>query len=217
MKSKETKVIQLPVYPFKNGNIVEVEGLSEMLNSFTKRITVSYSGSSTAKTYRNALRDLSLFHGCLVDQVETDEILDYLHYLREKELSWQKIKLDVAALKYFYREVCNNEGLASSIPYPKEEKSLPNILSRSELLRLFNAATNPKHRVILRLICGSGLRRAELVNLRISDIETDNGKYRIRINKSKGKKDRYTVLSKKVLEELRVYFVACKPKVYLFN
>jgi integrase/recombinase XerD len=94
---------------------------------------------------------------------------------------------------------------------------LPNILSRTELLRLFKATDNPKHRVMLRLIYGSGLRRSEIVNLRISDIDTDNGKCRIRINRGKGKKDRYTVLSKKVLEELRSYFVAYKPTVYLFN
>jgi hypothetical protein len=89
---KETNVIQLPVYPFKNGNIREAEGLFEMLNRFTKRLRVSYSGSSTAINYRNALRYFSLFNGCLVDQVETDEILDYLHYLKEKELRLFLIK-----------------------------------------------------------------------------------------------------------------------------
>ena len=91
------------------------------------------------------------------------------------------------------------------------------ILSGKELARLFDAAQNPKHGVILRLICGSGLRRSELINLRINEIETDTGKYRIRINKGKGGKDRYTVLSQKALTELRNYFKACRPKEYLFN
>ena len=63
-----------------------------------------------------------------------------------------KIKLNAAALKYFYREMARDEQLAFSIPYPKEEKSLPLILRREELRRLFNAAPNPKHRVILRHI-----------------------------------------------------------------
>ena len=217
MKSLDKTITQERVFTFKEGNISKIEGLSELLGRFSKRIDISYSGYSTVKTYRRSLRDLSLFHGCLPDGLEVDEILDYLHHLREQELSWAKIKLDVAALKYFYREVLHDELRASSLPYPKEEKSLPDILSRSELIRLFNAAGNPKHRVILRLIYGSGLRRSEVIHLRIEDIDTHNGKCRIRINKSKGAKDRYTVLSQKVLQELREYFKACRPKQYLFN
>lgn len=188
-----------------------------MLSSFTKRVSISYASKSTTATYRRAVRDISLFWGCLPTAIETDQILDYLHFLGEKGLSRAKIKLDVAALKYFYREMADNEALASSIPYPKAEKSLPLVLSRQELIRLFDAAPNPKHRVILRLCYGSGLRRNELIYLRIKDIETFDGKHRIRINKSKGGKDRYTVLSQKLLPELRDYFRACRPKEYLFN
>jgi integrase/recombinase XerD len=202
---------------FKDANISKVEGLPKLLSSFTRRVSISYSSSSTVKTYRRAVRDISLFHGCLPDVLETDHILDYLHHLKDKDLSWAKIKLDAAGLKYFYREMMQDEQLASTIPYPKEEKSLPLILSREELTRLFDAAANPKHRVILRLIYGSGLRRNELIHLRIRDIETQDGKYRIRINKSKGNKDRYTVLSRKVLAELRAYYKACRPKDYLFH
>ena len=204
-------------YEFKEANIGKVEGLAELLGRFSKRIQVSYSGCSTVKTYRRSLRDLSLFQGCLPDDLEIDELLDYLHHLREKGVSWAKIKLDVAALKYFYREMLHDEQRASSIPYPKEERSLPKILSREELKGLLSSADNPKHRVILRLIYGSGLRRSELINLRITDIETQDGKCRVLVNKSKGAKDRYTVLSKKVLNELRAYFLACRPKEYLFN
>ena len=212
MKSKEQTMQGYEFLAFKDANIPQVEGLVQLLTSFNKRISISYSRTSTVKTYCRALRDVSLFHGCLPHGLETDQLLDYLHFLKEKGLSWAKIKLDAAALKYFYRETVGDESLASSIPYPKEEKSLPLILSRKELLRLFDAAPNPKHRVILRLIYGSGLRRSELINLRIRDIETDDGRYRIRINNGKGGKDRYTLLSQKVLPELREYFKACRPK-----
>ncbi len=215
MKSENR--IQGCVFPFNETNILKIEGLSTLLSRFTKRIEISYSSFSTVKTYRRSLRDISLYHGCLPDGLEVDEILDYLHHLKEKGLSWAKIKLDVAALKYFYREMLHDEARASYIPYPKEEKSLPKILSRDELVQLFNATQSPKHRLILRLFYSSGLRRSELVNLRIHDVETDNGKCRLRINRSKGAKDRYTVLSNKVLEELRIYYLACRPKEYLFN
>ncbi|MFD1552653.1 tyrosine-type recombinase/integrase, partial [Putridiphycobacter roseus] len=204
-------------YGFKEAEVVKIEGLSKLLERFTKRIGISYTGSSTLKSYRRAVRDLSLFNGALPNDLEVDQILDYLHELRTQGLSWAKIKIDVAGLKFFYREMTHDTVKADHIPYPKEEKSLPKLLSREELLQLFDAALNPKHRLILRLIYGSGLRRSEVINLRIDDIDTRDGKCRIRINKSKGAKDRYTVLSTKVLEELRTYFLACRPKVYLFN
>ena len=111
----------------------------------------------------------------------------------------------------------NNPELAGNIPYPKEEKDLPKILSREELKIFFSSCKNLKHRVMFRLIYSSGLRRNELLNLKIEDIITDDGKYRIRINRSKGNKDRYTVLSKRLLPELRNYYKIYRPKVYLFN
>ena len=70
---------------------------------------------------------------------------------------------------------------------------------------------------MFRLIYSAGLRRSELIHLKLHDVETHDGKMRIRINKGKGKKDRYTVLSKSVLEELRIYYKKYRPKVYLFN
>jgi integrase/recombinase XerD len=217
MKSQQHTAQHQQQLAFKDVNISQVAGLQELLSSFTKRVSISYASKSTTATYRRAVRDISLFWSCLPTEIETDQILDYLHFLKDKDLSWAKIKLDVAALKYFYRQMAHDEALASSIPYPKQEKSLPLVLSREELRRLFNAAPNPKHRVILRLVYGSGLRRNELIHLRIKDIETFDGKHRIRINKSKGGKDRYTVLSQKLLPELRDYFRACRPKEYLFN
>ena len=217
MKSQQITKLGQEGLSFKESSISKVEGLDKLLSSFTKRISISYSSSSTVNTYRRAVRDICLFHGCLPDGLESDQILDYLHYLKDKELSWAKIKLDAAGIRYFFREMMYDEQLASSIPYPKEEKSLPLVLSREELKKLFSAAQNPKHQVILRLIYGSGLRRNELIKLRIKDVETDDGKCRLRINKSKGGKDRYTVLSSKVLPELRAYYKACRPKEYLFN
>ncbi len=149
--------------------------------------------------------------------LELEQNIDYLLLFILKGLSWAKIKLDVAALRFYYRELCDDDKLASKIPYPKEEKTLPAVLSREEILRLFENCKNPKHRVILRLVYSAGLRRSELLHLRLEDIDSKDGKHRIRINKGKGLKDRYTVLSNKVLRELRAYFVACKPKTYLFN
>ena len=208
---------KVDVLPFKERSINEVSGLSETLDRLIRRIEVSYMSDSMAKTYRRSIRDLCLFHHQLPDELDYDQIIDYLHHLKEKGLSWAKVKLDVAGFRYFWREVLDNEEMASKIPYPKEIKSRPTVLSRKELLQLFSSCKNQKHRVILRLIYSAGLRRSELIHLKITDIESQDGKLRVRVNKGKGNKDRYTVLSKKVLIELREYFTACKPKEYLFN
>lgn len=202
---------------FKDANISLVEGLSQEIERLKKRIYISHLSDSMGRTYSRSLRDLCLYTHSLPHGLELDEIIDYLLYLKEKGLSWAKVKLDVAALRFYFRELLDNEELASKIPYPKEEKSLPIILSREELLQLFKSCKNPKHRVILRLVYSAGLRRCELIHLKIRDIDSQDGKYRIRINKGKGNKDRYTILSTKVLAELRAYFVACRPKIYLFN
>ena len=202
---------------YSDKRINEVDGLSDCLERLIKRVEVSLNSDSMGKTYRRSLRDLCLYHQCLPDELEFEDIIDYLHSLQQRGLSWAKIKLDVAALRFYWKELLQDQATASRIPYPKEDKTLPAVLSREELKSLFSSCQNDKHRVILRLAYGSGLRRTEILNLRIADIETEDGKCRLRIRKSKGKKDRYVVLSKKVLTELREYFIACRPKEYLFN
>jgi integrase/recombinase XerD len=125
------------------------------------------------------------------------------------DLKWQTIKLYVAGLRYYYQEIVGEIELAAQIPYPKEKPSLPQIRSREELSQLFSGCLNLKHKVLFRLLYSSGLRRMELLNLKISDIETKDSKRRIRVNKGK---DRYTVLLEKALEELRIYFKSVARK-----
>jgi integrase/recombinase XerD len=202
---------------YRDTDIDKVEGLSKELDRLVRRIKVSNLSGSMSNIYRRALRDLCIYTGVLPKDLDLDEVIDYLLALHERGQNWSKIKLDVAGLRYYFREILDDEALASKIPYPKQEKRLPSFLSRKELVELFNACRKPKHRLIFRLLYSSGLRRSELINLKIEDIESQDGKFRIRVNKGKGNKDRYTVLSKKILVELRTYFLACRPKVYLFN
>jgi site-specific recombinase XerD len=98
---------------------------------------------------------------------------------------------------------------------PREEKTLPVVLSEKEVGDLFKVTENIKHKAILMLAYSGGLRLSELINVRIIDI--DSNRMQIRIEQAKGKKDRYTLLSVKLLEILRKYFVAYKPKEWLFE
>jgi len=127
------------------------------------------------------------------------QVIDFLNDLQqEQERGWRTVKIYVAAFRWFYSHVLQAKEFAHLIPYPKEKPSLPQVLSRDELGRLFDHCANKKHRMMFQLLYSSGLRRNELLHLKIEDIITDDGKYRIRINKGKGDKDRYTVLSKKL-------------------
>ena len=190
----------------------------QILKKFTQRLVVANRSGQTVKSYMRAIEFLMDFHDGAPSSLEIDQVIDYLHYLKEeKELKWRTLKIYVAGLRWYYQEIQLDEELAAQIPYPKEEKTLPKILSREELALLFEGCQNDKHRVMFRLMYSSGLRRSELRMLKPEDIDTKDGKRRVRINKGKGNKDRYTVLSEKVLPELRAYFMSCRPREYLFN
>jgi site-specific recombinase XerD len=109
----------------------------------------------------------------------------------------------VSALKILFRAVLRSPELAETIPRPKREKRLPNVLSKEEVTRLIDAAPNPKHRLLLMLLYSSGLRVGEAVRLRIDDIDVERGLVRVR--DGKGGKDRYTLLSTKALAVMRAY------------
>jgi site-specific recombinase XerD len=188
------------------------------IKRFKQQLIVANRTEQTVGNYIRSVEGLMNFHDELPENLELDQIIDFLYDLKnEKERNWITIKIYVAGIRWYYQHVLNDEETAMLIPYPKEEKSLPKILSREELTDLFNACSNQKHRVMFRLMYSSGLRRSELIRLTPEDIDTKDGKCRVRIIRGKGNKDRYTVLSKKVLEELREYYMTCRPKKFLFN
>ncbi len=193
-------------------------GLDLAIERLAKRMTVANRSKSTIQNYVRAVKWLYQFHGISPKNLDIDQVIDFLNYLQiEKERNWRTIKLYVAGLRYYYQEIVGDQDLAFQIPYPKEKPSLPEVLSRQELHRLFEGCENFKHKVMFRLMYSAGLRRAELVNLKLTDIDTQDGKMRIKIKNGKGGKDRYTVLSTTILPELRTYFKMCRPKTYLFN
>jgi site-specific recombinase XerD len=188
------------------------------LTSFERRLRVANRSEQTILNYTRGVRVLMDFHFCLPQDLEIDQVIDFLNDLHvEKERNWRTIKIYVAALRWYYQHMVDQVDLARQIPYPKEKPSLPKILSREELSALFDSCLNQKHRVMFRLLYSSGLRRGEILRLTANDLITKDGKCKIRVIKGKGDKDRYTVLSEKVLPELREYYLSYRPKNYLFN
>lgn len=202
----------------KNTEDFTVKQLSDLLDKMKKRLLVGNHSQQTVRNYLRALEYLCKYTGKNPNDIDIDEITDWLYNLQYHKLrAWRTIKIYVAGLRWYYTNIANNEEFAFQIPYPKEEKDLPIVCSRDELFKLFNASLNLKHKVMLMLLYSSGMRRNELLNLKIEDIDTRDEKRRIRINGGKGHKDRYTVLSDKLLIELRKYFKIYKPEIYLFN
>lgn len=117
------------------------------------------------------------------------------------------------ALRFFYTVTLDRRDLALAIPPRKTPRHLPEVLSAAELQRLFDIE-NPKHRVLLMTTYAAGLRVSEVVRLRVTDI--DSNRMMVRVEEGKGEKDRYTILSQRLLQELRAYWKIHRPPRWLF-
>jgi site-specific recombinase XerD len=121
----------------------------------------------------------------------------------------------INAIKFLYEKVLNRKYDKVDFTRPKREYHLPQVIDREYLVKQITGITNLKHKAILMVAFSGGLRVSEVINLKITDI--DSTRMLIHINQAKGKKDRLVPLSANVLQTLRDYYKAYKPKEYLFN
>lgn len=139
----------------------------------------------------------------------------FLYCAKELKLSENQIHSRMNAIKFYYEQVLRREKMFFNIPRPKKPLLLPKYLNRQEVQKLFEATDNLKHRLILKLCYGMGLRVSEIVNLKIGDI--DSQRMQVLVSRGKGKKDRYVNLPETILKELRLYYAAYHPQKYLFE
>lgn len=169
----------------------------------------------TVNAYVSAVAQLAKYYGRSPDKIEVEEIRDYLHYLiTERKAAFSTCNQHLAAIRFLYHHVLRHPELNLRVP-AKRSGRLPEPLSRKEIARLFDAAKNSKHRAILMTAYGGGLRLSELAHLEFADIHADRGV--IRVNQGKGRKDRYTLLSPRLLQELRAYYRDYRPRRWLFE
>ena len=149
------------------------------------RMKIEDKSEQTITSYVRAVERLVRFHDLVHPRdLDIDEVYDFLVSLNEKEqVNWRTSKMYVAGLRYYWTHLIDNAEFADKIPYSKEHPSLPKILSREELKLFFDSCNNDKHRALFRLMYSSGLRRSELRHLKIQDLETQDGKCRIRVVK----------------------------------
>ena len=191
-------------------DIVLPGGYHEML------IQKRYS-ENTIRTYTAYFKDfLYHFSGRDINKIELQEINTYiLTLIQTSNISGSEQNQRINAIKFYYEKVLGREKQLIRIERPRKEKILPNTLSKTEIQAILQSTSNIKHRSMLELLYSAGLRRSEVLNLKISDI--DSKRMLIKVRGGKGGKDRYTLLSESVLAHLREYFLAYKPKQWLFE
>src|SRR5712692_1927075 len=172
----------------------------------------------SAITTRNYLRVVSEFakhFGKSPDKLGPNELRTYQAYLlSERKLTPGTVVNRVAALRFFFVKTLKRHQFREFLPYPRDRRRLPTVLSQEEVSQLINAAGNLFRRTLLMVLYGTGMRRTEVARLKIGDI--DSQRMIIRVVEGKGGKDRDLPLSPALLETLRAYWRWRKPKVYLF-
>jgi integrase/recombinase XerD len=169
----------------------------------------------TTRNYLRVVTEFAKYFGKPPDRLGLNELRTYQAYLlRERKLTPGTVVNQVAALRFFFVKTLKRHQFRDFLPYPQDRRRLPTVLSREEVSRLINAAGNLFRRTLLMTLYGTGMRRAELAHLKVSDI--DSQRMIIRVVAGKGGKDRDLPLSPALLETLREYWRWRKPKLYLF-
>jgi len=187
--------------------------MTPLRKKMIRELELQRKAPDTVASYVKDVEELARYYGRSPDKISIEEIRDYMHDLIvEKKFSYSYCNHKLVAINFFNREVLGRKG-DLRVPM-KRSGGLPEPISREEVARLIDAAGNLKHRVLMMTSYGTGLRRFELVRLLPQDIHSE--RMLIRVNQGKGRKDRYTLLSERLLNELRAYWREYRPERWLF-
>ena len=191
--------------------------MNEVLEQYKNRLIQQRYSQNTIDIYCNYFKDFcDFFKNYTLQNIEPEKINKYiLHLIKTKNISPSQQNQRINAIKFYYEKILGREKRYYSLYRPKKEYKLPKVFSKNEVKRIFNSCDNIKHRCILMLTYSAGLRRSELIDLEISDIDSE--RMVVNIKGAKGKKDRISLLSENTLYILRDYYKSYKPKVYLFE
>lgn len=193
----------------------EVPGFKAHFAKFEEQVVIGGYSKSTLFNYSRAVAKVSLYFKKSLFDLDVDEVNQFLYWTaKNTETSPSTFKHTVYGLRFFFR-IHGLDDMAIRLPSVKNHRQLPTVFSRQELKRLFKAPQRLKHRVLFSLAYSAGLRVSEVCALKITDIDSD--RMQIKVRQSKGHKDRYVILSKKILGGLRKYLKSSMPKEFLFN
>jgi site-specific recombinase XerD len=190
-------------------------GKSVLRKRFCDHMVLRGLSAKTQEAYLRAVAQLAAYYHRAPDQLSNDQIQGFLlHLIQDRKLAWGSCNVTFAGLRMFYRDVLGWNRTRFSIPPRVRQTRRPKVLSVQEIERLLEAARSLKHRVLLMATYSAGLRVSEVVRLKPTDIESD--RMLIRVDQGKGNKDRYTILAERLLTELRQYWRAYSPGMWLF-
>ncbi|MBU2259315.1 site-specific integrase, partial [Patescibacteria group bacterium] len=185
----------------------------KLLERLEKDLRIRGMSPRTVKSYLAATKEYFEWKGENLEELDEENIREYLLHKEELGLSASTRNLSLNAIKYFYREVLH-KNVPIQIRAAKEAKSLPVVLSRSEIERMLDATENLKHRLLLALAYGAGLRVSEVISLHVRDVDLDE--HVVHVKHAKGNKDRITVLPQKIVPDLRTLISGRNSNEFVF-
>jgi site-specific recombinase XerD len=190
--------------------------MTALREKMIKEMTLRRLSANTQRAYLDSVSGLARYYNESPEKMNKQMVQDYLfHLMQERKLAWSSCNVIVNGVRFFYTKVLGIDSETLSIPPQKKVKQLPEVLSTEELQCLLGGVSNQKHRTLLMATYAAGLRVSEVVKLKLTDIESK--RMMIRVQQGKGNKDRYTILSKRLLKELRIYWKGYRPSLWLFS
>jgi integrase/recombinase XerD len=179
-------------------------------------VSLSGKSESTLKSYALHLAQIALHFNQLPTELDIDQIHDYLYLMQQRHNtpSDSYFKFTVYGLRFAFRLAGLNDKRIE-LPSIRHEKKLPVVLSREEMKRLLKAPKLLKHRILIGLLYGCGLRCAEVRGIRLNHLDFD--RRMLHVYQGKGKKDRYVPLSPILIRGLKQYIYSEQPQIWLFN
>ncbi|MGJ5643550.1 site-specific tyrosine recombinase/integron integrase [Formosa sp. S-31] len=184
--------------------------------NYLQKLELKKYANNTVKTYVSCFECfINYYNKQDINHLDENDIRNYLEFLVKTNRSDSYINQAVNSIKFYYETVLGLPNRFYSIERPRKSIKLPTVLSKDDVFSIISCANNLKHKCIIALLYSAGLRRSELLNLKLTDIESN--RMLIKVRDAKGNKDRYTILSKKMLKDLREYYRQYRPKNYLFE
>jgi integrase/recombinase XerD len=188
--------------------------ISPLRRRMIEDMTIRKFAPQTQTSYIRAVRNFTVFLGRSPDQARAEDLRRYQLHLAASGVAVPSQNATVTALRFFFTVTLGRSKLTERMPFVREPRKLPVVLSPEEVARFLEAAPGLKYRAALSVAYGAGLRAAEVISLKLGDI--DSTRMVIRVEQGKGHKDRYVMLSARLLELLRAYWKAARPQGWLF-
>lgn len=194
-----------------------MKSASQLPHGYLELLQQKRYSSSTIVTYTNYFGQFAMhFQNQDLKRITSQEINSYiLELIKYNNISISQQNQRINAIKFYYEQVLGRKKQYYQISRPRKESKLPTILTLKEVEKILDLTSNIKHKCILMTIYSVGLRRSELIMLKVEHI--DSQRMLIKVCGAKGKKDRFTLLSERLLTELRTYYQQYQPRIWLFE